>query len=265
MFIELDNHRTLEVLSAQVHDYADLSKWYAERGDARCAALAVWAADIRVVQCLVFEGDRADPEHPVELRAVGDAVGLALVESGSATESSVRAVVEAARRSLLSAFEESARAGIVTRFVGLDHLDGLPAPAPGAANDAVNHRLDGRGGEQLVGDLLTAAADCRAVARMMALVGDDEEAERQSATADLAAYEAYLVLTSAAAGDATLAVTELRWKLAAQKAAEPPAAGEGVSGHATGMRGAILSTALPGEMTALQSLLALGRPQRSDA
>lgn len=262
MMTDFEHHETHEVLAAQAHDYLELSRSYAEQGDARLAALAGWAADVRAVQALLLETDPEDPANPEEqLLAVGDAVVAALAEQPVGEARTVRAVVESARERLLVVFAESARAGIRERLVPLDHLDLAPAPAPGSANKAVTERLDGRGGEQLVGDLLTAAADCRAVARMLAMVGDDDEAARQSTAADLAAFEAYLVLASAASGDATLAVTQLRWDLAVTQAersatAAPP--------RASRVREAILAGAVPAERAALTDLLSLGQPHRSE-
>jgi hypothetical protein len=115
----------------------------------------------------------------------------------------------------------------------------------------VTERLDGRGGEQLVGDLLTAAADCRAVAAVMAQVGDEDERKRQDAAADLAGFEAYLVLVSAATGDATLATTGLRWDLAAVRARRAP-------GQLT--REVVGSVLVPAEREALAAVHDLVRP-----
>lgn len=203
---DLEPDRTRAVLTAQVDEYAELSARYAARGDARRAALALWASDVRVVQSLV-----GPDEHP------SGVVDTALSSRETPPAGSVRDVVEDARHALLAAFEEPVRGQLAERLAGSDHLDGVAAPPAGAANQAVMHRLGGRGGEQLVSDLLLAASDCRAVARLMEQLGDDEEARRQSDCADLAAFEAYLVLASAASGDATLATTDLRWDLAATR------------------------------------------------
>jgi hypothetical protein len=255
-------HGTHEVLAAQVDDYLQLSRSYAEQGDARRAALAVWAADVRAVQSLLFEGGLDDPANPDEqLLAVGDAVVAALAQQPAHEGHTVRTLMESARECLLAVFEDDAREVIRDRLVALDHLDLAPSPEPGSANEAVMDRLDGRGGEQLVGDLLTAAADCRAVARMLSMVGDDDEAARQGTSADLAAFEAYLILASAASGDATLAVTGLRWDLALAKA--DASAADGPPGSLA-VREAILAGAVPAERPALTALLETGQPHRSE-
>lgn len=257
-----DPDRIATVLAAQVDDYADLSRSYAARGDSRRAALAIWAADVRTVQCLLWEGglaSAADPAH--ELRAVAAAVETALTSREVPAGVSVRTVVENAREALAAAFDESVHALLSARFVTLDHLDRASAPDPGAANLAVSERLDGRSGEQLVGDLLTAVVDCRAVASVMAEVGDDEEARRQAALADLAAFEAYLVMVSAGSGDATLATTELRWDLAAAKAGRPGHAGE-PEDLVSARRAVMRSVVAPAEEQALLSVLDHAAPGR---
>lgn len=243
MLTETDHDRTREVLAAQAADYAELSRRHAARGESRRAALAVWAADVRALQCLLWESEQ--PEQ--QLAEVSRAVETALADRVDASGACVRDVVEEARRCLLAAFDASVSDQLRERFVGLDHLDDVPAPSPGSANQSVTDRLDGRGGEELVGDLLTAASDARAVAHVMAVAGDEEEVRRQSVSCDLAGFEAYLVLTSAASGDATLATTELRWDLAAVKA-------EGARSVAD-VRAAMRGSVVPAEERALMSVL----------
>jgi hypothetical protein len=240
---------TRSVLEGQAEDYATLSRRYADRGDARLAALALWAADLRAVQSLLWGSGIGELEDPTEpLLAVGGAIETALAARETATgQHSPRAVLESAREALLSAFDASVHEQLRSRFCDADHLDDAPPPPPGAANQAVADRLDGRGGEELVADLLATADDCAAVARALAEVGDDQEARRQRVLADLAGFEAYLVLTSAAGGDATLATTELRWGLTARR----------LTGELdpASVREELCSTVLPAEEPALRSLL----------
>jgi hypothetical protein len=250
---DLEPDRTRAVLAAQVDEYAELSARYAARGDSRRAALALWASDVRVVQSLL---------EPTDQPTV--AVDAALANREIAPALSVRDVVEHARRALLAAFDEPVRGQLADRMVGLDHLDDVPAPQPGAANQAVTDRLDGRGGEQLVSDLLLAASDCRAVARLMEQVGDDDEARRQTDTADLAAFEAYLVLASAASGDATLATTDLRWDLAATRGGRDDLGARGrhrSTGFDDTVREAIRAVMIPAEEEALLSVLGIATVQ----
>ncbi len=247
MLTAIDHDPVRESLAAQADDYAELSRIHAVRGDGRRAALAAWAADLRTVQVLVLESGA-----PVEdLLPVALAVETALAGLAARDAQSIRAVVEAARTQLVAVLEESVHGLVRDRLAPLEHLDAVAAPGPGAANGAVTTRLDGRGGEQLVGDLLTAAADCRAVAQVMAQVGDEDERQRQTDAADVAGFEAFLVLLSAATGDATLATTELRWDLAAVKSGRAPAADK---------RDLLCSVLVPAEQEALAALLDLGHP-----
>jgi hypothetical protein len=191
------------------------------------------------------------------------AVEAALSGRDTPPAGSVREVVEVAREALLAALDEPARGLVSARLVTLDHLDDVPAPGPGAANEAVTDRLDGRTGEQLVSDLLLAASDCRAVAQLMTQLGDDDEARRQTDAADLAGFEAYLVLASAASGDATLATTELRWDLAATRSGSDElwADGRRRSAHVEStVREEICAVVVPAEEQALLSVIGTAGP-----
>lgn len=264
MLTELDRDRTHEVLAAQADDYAQLSCAYAARGDSRRAVLAAWAADLRAVQGLLWESGIAGAEDAdQQLMSVAGAVETALVSRSSAA-TSARSVVEGARQALLAAFDASVHAQLTERFTDLDHLDAVRPPNPGAANQAVTDRLDGRGGEELVGDLLTAAADCRAVARVMSQLGEPDEERRQVVSADLAGFEAFLVLASAASGDATLATTELRWDLAVAKLGQLSRDNRSADGPLSSgaLREAMCAAVVPAEEGALLSVFDLGYPPR---
>lgn len=250
---------TRDALVVQMDDYRRLSGWYAARGDARHAALAAWVADLRAVQALMWEPETTDAEaRSQQVLAVAGAVEAALLRRGTDGGGTVRGVVESAREALVASFDESVHAQLRAVLGDLAHLDRAPAPTVGAANASVAHRLGGRGGEELVGDLLGAAADCRAVARVMAEIGDEEEQRRQDTNADLAAFEAYLVLASAAAGDATLATTDLRWDLASLKVAED----SGDVLDTAVLRAAMSDVLAPAELDAMDGMLGLGQPPR---
>lgn len=257
----VDQECTAAALAAQAEDCAQLSRWYAARGDARRATLAVWAADLRGVQSLLWEqAVLAGTEPTQELRTAGERVGSALSSRALHSAATPRALLGGARQELLAALGQTLGDLMSDRFVALDHLDGLPAPTPGAANEAVSERLGGRSGEQLVGDLLVAAQDCRVVGSVMSQVGDDDEAQRQAASADLAGFEAYLVMVSAASGDATLATADLRWDLAATKASRDGS--EADPRHlVTVQRAAMRAVVVPAEEPSLLAVLDLAPPQ----
>ncbi|HYO39378.1 MAG TPA: hypothetical protein VER39_06955 [Nocardioidaceae bacterium] len=249
---------TQTVLETQVEEYAALSREYADRGDARLAALALWAADLRAVQALLWGSGISALDDPTEpILAVSSAIETALTGRDTTGHGSVRSVLQEARNALLTAFDPSVHDQLRALFADAHHLDAVPAPAPGAANQSVGDRLDGRGGEQLVADLLATATDCRALADVLSQAGDEEEARRQRVQADLAGFEAYLVLTSAAGGDATLVTTDLRWALAARRLAGPAGGAEEEAGEleVEAVREAISSVVLPDEEPALRSLL----------
>lgn len=246
-------------LAAQVEDFVRLAHWYADHGDSRRAVLATWAADVRTVQHVLWDEVHTTADAVRALGTLGETVVGAVSAGPVASATSLRDVVLAARQAMVSGLDASMQELLHATFVGLDHLDALATPAAGAANEAVAERLAGRAGEQLVGDLLGAATDSRLVAGVMAEVGDADEARRQQIAATLAAFEAYLVLSSAASGDATLATTDLRWDLASLKAdadaLEDPAR----------LREAITTVVAPAEVDAMLAVLDLPSPVRAGA
>jgi hypothetical protein len=202
--------------SRQTQAYADLSRRCAAAGDGRRAALAVWAADVTTLQCLLWEsglGEAPDPQ--AQLAAVGHAVDASLrTYADSVGRATATEVVAGARAALTAAFDASVHALLSERFSSLDHLDGLPPAAAGAADSARESRLGGRSVEQLVDELRAAAADCMAVAGAMARAGLHDDAQDHARKADLASFEAYLLQAATDAGDQGLDTVDLRWELA---------------------------------------------------
>lgn len=264
MYIDADPELTRAALAAQVADYAALARWYAERGDSRRAVLATWAADVRALQHVLWEGGLGtSPDSERELGRLAEAAVAAVTACGAESATDLRELVERAREALASAVDPPLHASLRASYVDLDHLDALAGPPSGEANRSVSDRLAGRSGEQLVGDLLTTAQDARLVASLMDEVGDRDEAQRQRAAAHRAAFEAYLVLASAASGDATLATADLRWDLAALKSGADPADAE--SGADVGphrLREAMREVVVPAEEDAL--LEVVDRPLPED-
>ncbi|MET0469067.1 MAG: hypothetical protein ABWZ87_10005 [Aeromicrobium sp.] len=212
-------HRELAKLLA---GYASLSRDYANAHESRLALLAMWTADVHVLQLLLLESglDRA-PDPSAQLASVGEAVTRSL-SSVTVGEATPRQLIERSREAMVATFDASVHAMLVDRFLPLDHLDSLTGPAVGAAGGAVERRLDGRTREQLVADLEATAHDCVAVAGTMLAAADLDGALRQMHHADLASFEAFLLRTAMDSGDETLASVDLSWDLAARAFAEPP-------------------------------------------
>jgi len=201
--------------------YADLSRRQARRGNARRAQLAAWAADVHVLEELLWENGLDEAPDPHEqLATIGEAIASAIeaMAADTADDLTPRQVVELARHAMVTTFDASVHALLQERFADLGHLDALAQPGPeeGArhAEPQPEDLLDGRAPEQLVTELRTAAADCMAVAELMATEGEPEAAQRMARQADNAAFEAYLVTAAIAAGDTGLATADLRWQLA---------------------------------------------------
>jgi len=204
-------------LSARTDKYVALSHAYAARGEGRPALLALWAADVQILQVLLWEsglGSAPDPE--VQMALVAQAVCSSMVDGAEAATgpATLREAAERARRAMLATFDESVHTMLEERFAPLDHLDLLAPPAGGGASRAVARRRAGRTSHGLVADLRTAAGDCMAIAHEMAQEGDVVGARRQARQADLGAFEAYLVAAALATGDTELTTVGLRWDLA---------------------------------------------------
>jgi hypothetical protein len=197
---------------------ADLSRAKVRAGDVRGAQLAAWAADLGVLEQLLWDhglGDAPDPD--AQLAAIGSAVAEALDTMSSSGDLAGRTpadVVELARQALRTTFDDSVHDVLDEAFVSLAHLvDPVPAD-PDAGGPDGRHRLGAASAEELVVELLAAAGDCMAVAGELVAVGEHEAAHRMSGQADAASFEAYLVAAASLAGDHDLASVDLRWALA---------------------------------------------------
>src|SRR3954467_2189746 len=105
---------------------AGLAERYAAEGDLRRAQLASWAADVHVLEELLWENGLAEAPDPVaQLAAVGESVASALEALADAGTRGVtpRAVLEEARRAMVSAFDESVHEVLLAQLPSLDHLD----------------------------------------------------------------------------------------------------------------------------------------------
>lgn len=218
MDVAAGHRELLELLEG----YASLSREYADARESRLALLAMWTADVHVLQLLLLESglDKA-PDPSAQLAGVGDAVNtsLAAISLDGATP---RQMLELSRGAMVATFDESVHTMLMNRFLPLDHLDAAQGPAPDSANRAVERRLDGRTCDQLIADLEATAHDCVAVAGAMVASGDSDGALRQMHHADLASFEAFLLRTAMESGDETLASVDLSWDLAARAFAEDP-------------------------------------------
>jgi hypothetical protein len=196
-----------------------LAARYADEGDVRRAQLASWAADVYVLEELLWENGLADAPDPVaQLAAVGQSVASALeaLADGVTGDVMPRAVVQAAREAMVATFDESVHDVLLEQLPSLEHLEGCrPASAaPAASGAAPLARLGDRTAEELVAELRQAAADCVHLGEVMDVEGELTAADRMAHQADVATFEAYLVAAAIHAGDHQLASADLRWELA---------------------------------------------------
>lgn len=215
--VAVAGHRELHAL---LEGYAALSRDHAVAEEPRLALLAMWTADVHVLQLLLLESglDRA-PVPSAQLAAVGEAVNQSLTTL-SLDAATPRQLIERAREAMVATFDESVHTMLADRFLPLDHLDDLQTPGADAADRAVDQRLDGRTFEQLVADLEATAQDCVAVASAMLATDDLAGVLRQMHHADLATFEAALLRAASESGDQTLASVDLSWELAAREHAQ---------------------------------------------
>lgn len=198
---------------------AELSRIQARRGDRRLAVLAAWACDVHLLESLLWENglDQA-PDPDAQLAAVGEAVASSLAARAETTSVGLtpQEVVEVARGALLATFDASVHDLVSERLEPLDHLDDIAETraAVDRLDDRLDDRLGGRTPERLVADLRATAADCVAVADLMATEGEVAGAARLTRQADIASFEAYLTAAAVVAGDTRLATVDLRWALA---------------------------------------------------
>lgn len=209
---------TAHVLAAETADYAALSRGFALAGDVRKAVLTQWAADLRVLQSLLWEnglGQGGDPAGG--LLAVAEALEGSWSQHAAhlGGAGSARDLVERARSALAAVFDPSVHPLLAARLTPLDHLDHVGVGT--ARPDEPSYR-DGRSPEELLRDLRLAGRDAVRVARALAEV-DAAESDNQRWQATLAVFEAYLVSSALRAGDADLVTAELRWELAGARLA----------------------------------------------
>jgi hypothetical protein len=250
-------HDTLHSgVSATIDVYVDLSRTYAAQGEARLALLALWAADVLIVQSLLWEsGLGSAPDPDAQLAAVGRAVDSSLRDDSAPVDpsGSVTSALQRARTALLSTFDASVHAMLTERFVSPGHLDGLSVAGEGAVLDARRSRLGDRSAQELSEDLRVTAADCMAVSAWMARSGLAADAMAQARMADLASFEAYLVEAAVAVGDTSLATVDLRWDIATAAVENIIDLPAGLSDSVQHLREILLGAVGPAEGDALRA------------
>ena len=205
-------------------EYVDLARRYAESGQHRLAQLAAWSADLhRLDELLWLSGLAQAPDPAAELALIGETVAASIETAAArlgasgpgAVQPTGRAAVEAARDALVSTFDATAHDLLSTCFADLSYLDDAPSSLASDPERRTAARLSGLDAAQLVAELRTAAADCRAMADDLSAGAEPEACERLERQADAAAFEAYLVSSALRAGDDALVTVDLRWDLVA--------------------------------------------------
>lgn len=201
------------------NEYADLSRRYVAAGEPRLAQLAAWSADVHVLEELLWSNGLAQaPDPAAELALIGETIAAA-IEAAAAelgdTGPTGREVVEVARQALVTTFDPSVHDLLTERFEDLAHLDRCPVDRAVDPIDRTEARLAGLSAADLVAELRTAAADCRAMAEVLTAGDEPDAGERMARLSDAAAFEAHLLTAAVQAGDEALVTVDLRWDLVA--------------------------------------------------
>lgn len=201
-------------------EHGELSRRYAAAGDPRMAQLAAWAADVHVLEELLWSNGLGQaPDPAAQLAVIGESVAASieaaatgLVDSGPTG----RDLVEVARAALVSTFDPSVHQLLTDGFGDLDHLDRGPGRGAVDPEARTAARLSGLAPSDLLAELRVAAADCRAIAEILLGDGDVEAGDRLARQAQAAGFEAQLVASAIRGGDEALVTVDLRWDLAGE-------------------------------------------------
>jgi hypothetical protein len=246
-----DEHDTVTpTLAAETADYAALSRGFAASGDVRKAVLTQWAADLRVLQSLLWENGLGQaPDPAAGLLAVADALQGSWAQHVDHLRGagSARDLVDRARAALAAAFDPSVHALLASRLTPIDHLEHVADADPGPSGSTYR---DWRSPAELLRDLRVAGQDAERVARALA-DEDGGESDDPRWQAVLAMFEAYLVRSALLGGDDDLLTAELRWELAAARVA----AGE-TPGDSRRLRSALTDVLGPAERAGVLAELA---------
>lgn len=206
-------------MTTTAHEYGELSRRYAEAGDPRMAQLAAWAADVHVLEELLWSNGLAQaPDPAAELAVIGESIAASIEDAAAALADSGptgRDLVEVARQALVSTFDPSVHQLLTDRFGEVDHLERGPGPGAVDAETRTAVRLGGLAPADLVAELRIAAADCAAIAEILLADGDLPAGQQLSRQARAAAFEAQLVASAIRGGDDALVTVDLRWDLVA--------------------------------------------------
>jgi hypothetical protein len=225
--------------SAKVRAYDGLARRYAAEGNAFVAVHAAWAADVHVVQSVVWQHLLVTSPDPEQAYAeIVETVRQALSAYASAAPGmgDAAGAVQSARAALASVFDATLMPLIAGQFPRLDYLAGLPMPDMDEGRRLIAARLGDDTVLGLAQQQQFAAADGAAVAASFQRVGLDDDAMVQAWLADWSALASYLLETAALVGDTALVTVELRWALVAAEIARIPTLPAGVTEAAAEIR-----------------------------
>lgn len=232
-FGEITPARLAADADATARAYHGLSLRYAADGDVFSAVHASWAADVHVVQSVLWQhvlgaDPQAEDSYAVAVQVIGEALAAYTDTSALASVEDAADQVRAARAGLAAAFEQPLLAEVTARFAPLDHLDGLPVPGQDAADRVAEEVLRGQFPDVLAQQQRFAAVDGIAVARGLARAGLEDDAFTQAWLADWSALAAYLLDAAILGGDQWLVTVQMRWALVCAEVARIPALPAGV-------------------------------------
>lgn len=203
------------VSSAQI--LSDASRDYARDGEPVSSVACALGADVATLGSVVWERLNIAPRSPQrQFFEAASAVMASLGGLGSGPGGTVTAadVLTATRARLAASFDASLADDVATRWPGIEHLGGMPAPTQDDVDADVLRRLEGLRPGAFVEARRAAALSAMRVAQDSRIRGEIPEAIQAAYESDYLSLEAYLVESATAAGDAALFTVTTRWVLA---------------------------------------------------
>lgn len=211
-------------------------------GDPTAALACAWGADVFTVQAVLWERVLVAAPVPARkyFRAAEAMFAGATARPGSAAVlTSGAEALQAGRALLLADFDADTRAEIGEQWPDPGYLRGVPVPTADELASAVSIRLQGLGVEGFVAARREEAQAAMVEAQALRVRGETAAAVQAAYDADMLAFEAYLVESAAAAGDAMLLTVTIRWELAVVALAGMAGLPEGFVAAVTAIRDAL--------------------------
>jgi hypothetical protein len=193
------------------------SQVHVDEGDLVAACATALAADLSVVQAVIWERLNIAPRAPQrQFFQAGETLTNAMRSFGDYTfppQATLADLVAEAREGMMSTLDDSLLEQVSELWPDTAYLEGLAAPTDQDVAQWVERRLQGHAVTDFVKRKRVEAAEQMLEAQARRVRGATDEAISSAYDADFAALEAYLVESAVAAGDQSLFSVTTRWDL----------------------------------------------------